>query len=238
MNIEEIKIAFEKLQRLSKGTNKDTIKSINEYYDDITNYDNDSYQFTCPGEFSNNVLKVKSEIGYQRELINSKESEINGEIVSWCDIEIPIKYGKTPRRHCLDLIGHVNGDKIVICELKYANRNKKNSCNPLKAGAQILYYYFYILKNIENFKVNSVFHKNSINPKKIKWDNAQNNIVIIVAANELYWDKYLTGRWFREKTKNNSNSRKNIIAIFKEIGIDFYITSKNVDNTFMWVKIT
>ncbi len=32
---------------------------------------------------------------------------------------------KVARRNCLDLIGYVNGGKIVICELKYGGKGKK-----------------------------------------------------------------------------------------------------------------
>ncbi len=90
----------------------------------------------------------------------------------------------------------------------------KNDCNPLMAGAQILFYYYMILENYSAFKLNNILHENAFNPDKINWDNVKNNIKLIVAANKSYWDYYSDKKWFQNK--NQVLSKQSILNLFKE----------------------
>ncbi len=231
MTTVEIRNAMEQLQAIAVNTNKKTRDKIQLY---ITKMDEPILFWPAhPGDFVASVANWDSETGYQRKILRSLVSIIGKEQVSWCDIEIPVVFGNYPRRPCLDLLGHVNGNKLVICELKYG----LNGDNPLIAGAQILFYYFMILSNLDNFRVNNILHTNAINPENIHWEYSEDNdrIEILVAANQNYWEQYAGENWFRNQ--NERHSRTAILNIFEGFGVKFYQAQENSDKTFTWTKI-
>ncbi len=90
----EIIEAFKQIKEIAEFANKHTKVKVNEYYDLITNRKL-SYHYTKPGTYTKEAQKQDSEDGFQRELINSKVSTIDEELVNWTDIEIPVVYGKS-----------------------------------------------------------------------------------------------------------------------------------------------
>jgi hypothetical protein len=231
MTTDEIITAMEQLQKIAVNTNKTTRDKIDFYVAEMHKVI--IFHQTIPHRYTENIGNEDCETGYQRKIISSRISEIDKEQVCWCDIEIPVVFGTAARRNCLDLLGHVNGNKLVICELKYG----RNGDNPLIAGAQILFYYFMILSNIENFKVNNILHTNAINPENIHWEYAKDNdrIEILVAANQNYWKRYAGENWFRNQNKRHS--RTAILNVFNGFGVKFYKAQENLVNTFTWTKI-
>jgi len=236
MNKEQIIEVFKELSEISKCTNKKTHDTICRYKDAISlNDDHSQNSKTSPGKFKEFEERKNGEVGYQREIMESKSSVVNGEHVLWCDIEIPIVFGGNPRRNCLDLLGYTDAGKIIICELKHIGKST-NDCNPLISGSQILYYYYEILNNLEKIKKCKILHTNARNPEKIVWDNVQNNIEIIVVANKLYWDRYSNENWFR--CKDDRHSKGVIFNLFEKLGVCFYQAEKGTNsNNFVWTKI-
>ncbi|MEI7526192.1 MAG: hypothetical protein WCJ95_17740 [Mariniphaga sp.] len=231
MTREEIRNAMEELLQIAVNTKQGSIDKIQLY---ITRMDEPILFWPAhPHRYTEIIGNEDCETGYQRKIIRSRISEIDKEQVSWCDIEIPVVFGNYPRRPCLDLLGHVNGNKLVICELKYG----RNGDNPLIAGAQILFYYYMILSNIENFEVNNILHTNAINQKNIHWEFANDNdrIETLVVANQNYWQKYAGENWFRNQ--NARHSRTAILNVFSSLGVKFYKAVENLDNTFTWTRI-
>ena len=139
-----------------------------------------------PGQFSEAISsKNVSEVAFQRAIIEGKESIIDGVVVKWIDIELPV-FGKKARGKCVDLIGVDSRGRYVICELKF-RRNKSNGDRPEEASAQLFNYYQHIRNFYEQFQLYNLHHSNSNG--EIDWQNvASYNTKLIVAANKSYWD--------------------------------------------------
>ena len=90
-----------------------------------------------PEEYHQNVDKgTYAERAFQRAIIALKSAIINDDEISWIDIELPIKEGKTDR---FDLIGETSEGNYILCELKFA-QGTTNGDSPEKATTQVLQY--------------------------------------------------------------------------------------------------
>ncbi len=157
-------------------------------------------------------IETPKEGAFQRAIILHKFSVIDGEIIEWLDIELPVvppDDRRNSRRPSLDLIGHSDSG-YVICELKFGN----NSDNPSAAATQIKDYQNYIQLNCDKLDENNVHHKNG---KHFCWKDVARTARLIIAANEQYWLKHRGAKlpedincyslnvkndWFVEQKKN------------------------------------
>ena len=231
MTKEEIRKAMEQLQGIAVGTNGKTSAKINFY---ATEMDKKIiFHKTDPRRYTEIIGNEDCETGYQRKIMRSKLSEIDNEQVHWCDIEIPVVFGTAARRNCLDLLGNIKRNILVICELKYG----RDGDNPLVAGAQVLFYYYMILSNVENFEVNNILHINSVNPENIHWEYAKDHdrIETLVVANKNYWERYAGENWFQNQDERHS--RTTILNVFTSLGVKFYQAEENLVNSFTWIRI-
>ena len=85
---------------------------------------------TRPDSFST-LIADTGEKALQRALIMGGTSLIDGEVVEWLDIELPVEFSESARRRCFDLIGRTSSNKFIICELKYS-RGTNNENESLK----------------------------------------------------------------------------------------------------------
>lgn len=138
----------------------------------------------------NYITEIKSttETAFQRAIILGGTSIIDGEIVEWLDIELPVDESRKARGHCVDLIGK-SKDGYVICELKFGKNSATDS--PGEASSQLERYRVDIKSNSSVLDEKKIYHKNG---KQFLWKDIADNARYIIAANEEYWSYWLTHR--------------------------------------------
>ena len=157
---------------------------------------------SCPKKFTEDVHpNNKGETAYQRAIFsgkNTRSSLENTGDVTWLDIEIPVVFGKASRRSSLDLIGRANqNNKLVLCELKYANpKTSYKSNNPTYALLELLIYYYHIQKNMCALAEQEIRHTNPC-VGEWNWNDCAKpeNIILAVVANKEYWDRWNNKNW-------------------------------------------
>lgn len=164
-----------------KGKSIDTLRQI------VENYSKKEYS-TKLGAFSEEIGSI-GETAYQRAILSEKtQLHSLGEIV-WNDLELPVVFNESSRRNCVDLVGILNNETPVLCELKFApkedNLKAVNSGSPIYAAIELLIYYYLIKENYEELDKKEVFHKNG---KPFKWKDFNHDPILIVGANKSYWD--------------------------------------------------
>ena len=154
---------------------------------------------TKPGKASMEIKSV-GETAFQRAIFLSRKSEINfnsKKNVFWKDLELPVILTDSPRRNCVDLIGNI-GNQLVICELKFMKKTSSDS--PWYAVLELLIYYYIILENCNKLDDEEVYHENI--KDRFKWKSILSpNPLLIVVANEKYWNYWL------KKQKNAYRSK-------------------------------
>ena len=75
-------------------------------------------------------IRHTAECAFQRAIIHGKQSILDGQTVTWLDIELPIDLSGHSRGRCIDLIGIDEEKNYVICELKF-RKNFRDNGNPL-----------------------------------------------------------------------------------------------------------
>jgi hypothetical protein len=208
-------------KKFEKGKSLDTLRQIIEGY-------NKKDHKTKPNKFSEEIRTI-GETAYQRAIFLSKQTKLNtiGE-VAWNDMELPIVFNESSRRRCVDLIGTLDNNVSVLCELKFASK-KSNSNSPIYAVIELLIYYYLIKDNYEELDSKHVFHGN----RSFEWGNFNYNSIFIVGANEKYWT-YWQKRY--EKRKNELElwfrSLPLRIRLFSSVDFDFE-KQKGVKNKYI-----
>ena len=135
-------------------------------------------------------IKHTAECAFQRAIIHGKQSVLDGEAVTWLDIELPVDNSGHSRGRCIDLIGIDSKKNYVLCELKF-RKNYRDSGNPEKAARQLREYMELIKLNHKDLG-DSNHHDNG---KPINWEKVANgNTRLVIAANKGYWKSYLGTR--------------------------------------------
>lgn len=138
------------------------------------------------GNYSTEIRST-TETAFQRAIILGGTSIIDGEIVEWLDIELPVDGSrKAARGHCVDLIGK-SKDGYVICELKFGKNAATDS--PEEASNQLKMYRANIERYWSVLDGEKIYHKNG---KPFLWKEIADNARYIIAANEEYWSYWLT----------------------------------------------
>lgn len=183
-------------KEFEKGKRIDTLSQI------VNNYSKNGYP-TNPGELPEEINST-GETAYQRAIFSSEKTKFNtmGEVVEvvWNDLELPVVFNERSRRRCVDLVGTLNNNTSVLCELKFASE-KYSSNSPIYAAIELMVYYYLIQDNCEELDEGEVFHKNRHG--EFKWCNFRFDSILIVGANKTYWDYWQT-RY--EKQKNEIES--------------------------------
>ncbi len=170
------------------------------------------------------------ETAYQRSIISSSSHLLNnlGQ-VKWLDIELPVAFGVSTRRPCIDLVGRDENNRFVLCELKYEEPNGTSPAkSPLDALRQLLGYYFYAIENADRLQKDGIWHENS-GADKLDWTLCKDseNVVLVVAANDKYWERWQN---YNSKSRKDrwlamADNIKEIVGKFKgELIIKFYST--------------
>ena len=142
-----------------------------------------------PGAYRVEV-KHTAECAFQRAIILGEQSALNGQIVTWLDIELPVDISGHARGRCVDLIGIDSDGNYVLCELKFRKKYRANG-NPEEAAKQLSEYMKLIKDKYEYFG-DSNHHKNG---KPINWEKLANgNTRLVIAANSGYWKSYFGPR--------------------------------------------
>lgn len=143
---------------------------------------------TKPGDYKK--PQKKSEKWYQYKIRENKEVLCdNGIKIKWLDYEIPISFEKKGgqrrgRRKCVDLIGEMNNN-IVLVELKWGRvKNNYKSDSPVYALFEVLHYAIKAFENRESLQAEEVYRKNFNYWEKIMKGFPN----IVVAANKDYWN--------------------------------------------------
>lgn len=183
-----------------------------------------------PGQFTERVNeKNTGETAYQRAIILAKKSNLKGiGHIHWLDIELPVSFGATSRRKCLDLIGRSNEKGMVLCELKYEkkqinpnSRAKPDADSPVYATLELLQYYLFIRENASALQRQKIWHAN--NRGNWNWTDCTKpkNVTLIVAANSTYWDKWKNHAiWEEQATKITQINSK----LAPHVHVHFYRT--------------
>lgn len=148
------------------------------------NYGKDEYQ-TKPGKFSLRISDT-GEKAYQRAIFSSGITKLHtiGEVV-WNDLELPVVFNRNSRRVSIDLIGTLNNNTPILCELKFASKQE----GPVYAAIELLIYYYLIQDNFEELDKKKVFHENGI---RFQWKAINDNTILVVGANKGYWNEWKT----------------------------------------------
>jgi hypothetical protein len=169
-------------------------------------------------------------------------------LVTWLDIELPVIFGKSPRRRSLDLLGRDESNRLVLCELKYdkpdkalgANR-KPTTDNPFDALDEILRYHPHVIENASRLQECNIAHTNRRGDWNWKECEMPDNNVLVIAANQTYWDNWQgynpkSGKGGWQEIKNNIASRisklptKPVIKFYITPDSDFNIQAASVTN--------
>lgn len=168
-------------------------------------------------------IRHTAECAFQRAIIHGKQSILDGQTVTWLDIELPVDLSGHSRGRCIDLIGIDEEKNYVICELKF-RKNFRDNGNPQKAAKQLRGYVELIKLNHEAFD-NNYHHANA---KPINWEYvSKGHTRLIIAANKAYWEKYLGIR-----RKGQTYDTKGIECYSVDIEEDTFIKQKSKDKTY------
>ena len=189
-----------------------------------------------PGKYKVSVnKKTIGETAYQRSIISCASHTLDnlGQVV-WLDIELPVVFGVSSRRSSVDLVGKNEDSHFVLCELKYEKPEKDHnlgkkpgSDSPEYALRELIGYYFHVVDNADRLQKDGIWHTNS--KGQLDWTLCKDskNVVLVIAANETYWNRW---RNYNPKTGTSAWSAmsiniKDIIDQFKdELIIKFYST--------------
>ena len=109
---------------------------------------------------------------------------------SFLDIELPVFNSQITGTRRVDLVAyHINNDKYVLFELKYAPIPGINAIGdrPVLAVLEVLLYRVLALRHINSLRSLGIVHGNRNN----FWNNITNeNLKMAVAANANYWDTW------------------------------------------------
>ena len=139
------------------------------------------------------TIDATTEVALQRAMFIKGFSKRGGEegSIEWLDMELPV----TPKGDGrLDLIGyHKKKQKFIICELKFATKNKIN--RPQKAANEVVKNYKCILENYQSFIDNHHYKLNDdgYKGKPFNWQDViiRNNVELIIVANAWYWTYWI-----------------------------------------------
>lgn len=170
-----------------------------------------------PGKFGSADQYKDKETKWQRELFKT-------DTIYWYDGELPIgqvkECGKVTKVCRVDLVGMFESHP-VICELKFT----KKAGQPFDALLQLLAYYCMIKQNaklldenkIHHAKLldeNKIHHANARRNKEFCWrDIANNNPILMLRANSVYWSN-------KDKRTPKNEATKKILKVCKEHGLD------------------
>ena len=145
-----------------------------------------NYYQTKPGNLQHST-KDTSEKALQRALFFDTNKLFNENFMHVIEMELPIIPAKPKegRRPCFDLIGKkINLDEYHLIEIKFS-KNNNYSNSPILALAELIFYKYSILKYKSLFHKNNVYHTE----QKNFWNEVnEDNIKIVILANEKYWD--------------------------------------------------
>jgi len=132
-----------------------------------------------------------SERALQRAIINLKSANLSDTTISWIDIELPIKEGRSSKR--FDLIGESPDGSYVLCELKFS-KDRANGDDPEQTvNHQILPYRDMLLdyaKRLRDANKNFNLHLNA-SYRTLDLNKLINQpIKLIMAANKEYWARH------------------------------------------------
>lgn len=185
---------------------------------------------TEPTVFST-IIKDTGEKAYQRAIFPERTQLGSIGEIAWNDLELPIVFNRNSRRLSVDLIGKLNNNQSVLCELKFGTKTN-HSNTPIYAVIEVLLYYYLIRANHKELNDKKVFHKNGI---PFDWSDLNQNSILIVAANEEYWQHW-KGDYEKEKIDIKSwlNSLIPKTTFFSFDNIDFkeQKESKGIDGKY------
>lgn len=178
---------------------------------------------TRPDSFST-LIADTGEKALQRALIMGGTSLIDGEVIEWLDIELPVEFSESARRRCFDLIGRTSSNKFIICELKYS-RGTNNENESLKHAYEdeLMVYKSLIEENYAELDINKVHHTNG---KDFLWSDVAKNAQYIIAANKEYWEYHL-------KQKDNQLPPEDISCYSIDVDIEYFKRQKGVNKQYM-----
>jgi hypothetical protein len=170
-------------------------------------------------------IKHTAESALQRAIIEGETSLVNGEEITWIDIELPV-YGDKSRGKCIDLIGKDSKGNYVLCELKF--RKKRDSGGPNETTEQLKEYYSYIQKNADDLNSMNFMHENA-KEKKIDWKKvAAKTTRLFVVANSFYWDTWLILSKKKEKLDDKD-------VEYYSVNIDRYVFEQQKGNNTTYI---
>ncbi len=185
---------------------------------------------TNPGEPTFRISKKSiTETAFQRAIFSNKYSTLEfldkmrrkprKKRIKWLDLELSPILSDKARKPCIDLIGLKDDNSMVLCELKF--RDKNNTNNPIYAVLELLIYYYKALVNCTELANQPVYHDftksdnkelRKIGANKIDWKNIRDkNTLLIVAANKEYWTYYLEG-------SRRKDYKENLFNLIKTLG--------------------
>lgn len=133
-------------------------------------------------------IRATKEVACQRAIFNSTTKLDGSSEVDWKDVELPVVFGRYPKRPSIDLIGELKDSRPVLCELKFVKAGKKyRSDSPIYATIELLIYYYLITKNCLALQDGKIRHTNG---KDFSWPGLTINPVLIVSANGDYWRQW------------------------------------------------
>ena len=139
-----------------------------------------------PDEFKMSIADAK-EKAFQRAIISAGQSYLDGDIVEWIDIEMPVSSGRTKR---FDLIGVDASGQYVLCELKFFNK-KSDGGTPVVATSQILEYLDALNDYCKKLKDAGLPFRLHTNAKQTSLDIDKFLACpprLVIAANKAYWE--------------------------------------------------
>ena len=135
------------------------------------------------------VIKSTTETALQRSIIINERSIIDGEEVTWLDIELPVDKKRKARGHCIDLIGKTSKG-YIICELKFGKDSGTD--DPIDAETEVQRYIRDIQYNFPDLDEDDNIHHT--NGKHFFWKDVAQNCRPIIAANGEYWSYWIKHR--------------------------------------------
>lgn len=142
-----------------------------------------------PREYST-VIASTTETALQRSIIANEQSFVDGKIITWLDIELPVDKLRKARGHCIDLIGKTDDDEYIICELKFGKDSATDS--PCRAADEVMNYLQYIRENYPSLDRDDNIHHT--NGKHFYWKDVARKGRPIIAANDAYWSYWIKHR--------------------------------------------
>lgn len=206
----------------------------NKKFEDLINFLENDKSLNCyktnPGNPKLSDIKSITETAFQRAIFNQGLTNLkynNGTIesIQWIDLELPVNFNKNARRKNVDLIGFLNEDKPVLCELKFKFKTK--GINPFYGVFELLIYFYLILKNYENLDNEKVFHECK-KDSRFKWLLfKEKKPLLILSANKDYWKDFSNYKEIEQLTNRIYNNYNIEIKLFKTPNESFEIQKNN-----------